>query len=106
MKFQVVKRKEEFFKVVETQRSELLRLGVESIGLFGSSVRGEERAESDLDVLVKFAPGRKSLDSFLEVVDLLESSFDCKVDVMTPESLSRHFGPQIMKEAEFVAIAS
>lgn len=32
------------------------RYGVSSLGIFGSYVRGEERDESDLDVLVEFVP--------------------------------------------------
>ena len=99
-------RKEEFHAFIESKRADLDQLGVESIGLFGSTVRGEERLDSDLDVLVKFQPGRKTLDSFLELSELLERQFGCEVDLMTPESLSRHFGPRILSETEYVAIAS
>ncbi len=81
-------------------------MGIESIGLFGSAVREEEHSESDLDVLVNFKPGRKTLDSFLALSELLEDHFNCEVDLMTPESLSRHFGPRILAETEYVAIAS
>jgi hypothetical protein len=101
-----VKRKEQFIRIIQTNREKLVGLGVESIGLFGSTVRGEDRADSDLDVLVTFASGKKTLDSFLGVSDLLEQAFDCPVDLMTPESLSRHFGPRILKETEHVALAS
>lgn len=79
---------------------------MESIGLFGSTVRGEDHSDSDLDVLVKFQPGRKTLDSFLELSEILGTQFGCEVDLMTPESLSRHFGPRILAEAEYVEIAS
>lgn len=79
---------------------------MESIGLFGSVVRGEDRLDSDLDVLVKFQPGQKTLDGFVELSDLLENHLNCEVDLMTPESLSRHFGPRILAETEYVAIAS
>lgn len=99
-------RKEEFRAFVESRRTELDRLGVESIGLFGSTVRGDDRPESDLDVLVKFRPGQKTLDGFMELSELLEKQFECEVDLMTPESLSRHFGPRILAETEYVAIAS
>jgi predicted nucleotidyltransferase len=99
-------RKEKFFAFIESKRAELDRLGLESIGLFGSTVRGEERPESDLDVLVKFQSGRKTLDNFLQISEILEDFFGCEVDLMTPESLSRHFGPRILSEAEYVEIAS
>jgi predicted nucleotidyltransferase len=99
-------RKEEFNAFIQSRRTELERLGVDSIGLFGSTVRGEDCLESDLDVLVKFQTGQKTLDSFLELSELLEKHFGCEVDLMTPESLSRHFGPRILAETEYVAIAS
>ena len=99
-------RKDEFYAFIESKRADLDRLGVESIGLFGSAVRGEERLDSDLDVLVNFRPGRKTLDSFLDLSEILEKHFGCEVDLMTPESLSRHFGPRILSETEYVAIAS
>ena len=99
-------RKDEFHAFIESKQADLDRLGVESVGLFGSAVRGEERLDSDLDVLVNFRPGRKTLDSFLDLSEILEKHFGCEVDLMTPESLSRHFGPRILSETEYVAIAS
>jgi len=99
-------RKEDFFAFIESNRADLDRLGVESIGLFGSTVRTEECPDSDLDVLVKFQPGLKTLDSFLKLSEILEDHFRCEIDLMTPESLSRHFGPRILSETEYVEIAS
>jgi hypothetical protein len=99
-------RKDDFHAFIESKRADLDRLGVESIGLFGSTVRGEDRPGSDLDVLVIFQTGRKTLDHFLELSEILEEHFECEVDLMTPESLSRHFGPRILAETEYVAIAS
>lgn len=99
-------RKDEFHAFIESKRADLDRLGVDSFGLFGSTVRKEDRPESDLDVLVKFQSGQKTLDGFLELSELLENHFGCEVDLMTPESLSRHFGPRILAETEYVAIAS
>ena len=37
------------------------RFGVKKIGVFGSSVGGEEKEESDVDVLVEFGEGKKTL---------------------------------------------
>jgi predicted nucleotidyltransferase len=47
--------------VVVTRLEEVLpllreRFGVTKIGIFGSAARGEEQPESDVDVLVEFAP--------------------------------------------------
>jgi predicted nucleotidyltransferase len=103
---QMMNRRDQFHAFVESRMEHLDEMGIESIGLFGSAVRDQDRPDSDLDVLVNFKPGRKTLDTFLELSELLEDHFKCEVDLMTPESLSRHFGPRIIAETEYVAIAS
>jgi len=37
------------------------RFGIRNIGIFGSFVRGEERPESDVDILVTFRRGQKNI---------------------------------------------
>jgi hypothetical protein len=49
-------------RVIETLRaheSDLRRLGVRHAAVFGSVARGQERADSDIDVLVDLDPERK-----------------------------------------------
>ena len=41
------------------------RFGVSKIGIFGSFVRGEERPDSDDDVLVTFRNGEKTFDYYM-----------------------------------------
>jgi predicted nucleotidyltransferase len=78
-------------------------LGVRRLGLFGSFVRGEQHADSDIDVLVEFEQGQKSFDHFMDLCFFLEELFKRKVEVLTRESLSPHIGPHILKELEYVA---
>jgi predicted nucleotidyltransferase len=59
------------------------RLGVAKIGIFGSAARGEERADSDVDVLVEFAPGQTTFRNFMELAFYLEDLFGRKVDLLT-----------------------
>ena len=56
-------------------RSLLAALGVHRFGLFGSFVKNEQTAESDLDLLIEFKPGRKSFDNFMDLSFLLEEMF-------------------------------
>ncbi len=37
---------------LETEKSRLARMGIRQIGIFGSVVRGEDRPDSDLDILI------------------------------------------------------
>jgi uncharacterized protein len=77
------------------------RFGVSAVGLFGSWVRGEQRAESDIDVLVDF-DRKVNLFEILELQWYLESAFGCKVDVAPRDSLREYIGRHILKEVQYV----
>jgi len=87
---------------IEESRAVLNRLGVKSIGLFGSFQRNEVKDDSDVDLLVEFHSGKKSFDNFMDLAFYLEDLFGRKVEFVTPQSLSKHIGPHIFKEAELV----
>lgn len=76
------------------------------MSLFGSFVRDEADADSDVDLLVKFAPGDKTFDRFMALAFLLEDALGRTVELVTPESLSPHIGNHILSEAENVPFAA
>ncbi len=84
---------------------ELRQLGVQRLGLFGSFLRGDSHEGSDVDLLVEFVSGRKSFDSFMNVCFRLEDTLQRHVELVTMESLSKHIGPHILEEAEYVTLA-
>jgi predicted nucleotidyltransferase len=98
--------KDDILNCLLQQRTQLAALGVASIGLFGSFVRGEQTTSSDIDILVEFAPDLHTFDNFMELSFLLEDLLGRKVDMVTPEALSPYIGPYILKEVERVAIAA
>ena len=89
--------------LIETHQSEIRAFGVRRLGLFGSFVRGEQRQESDVDLLVEFDRGRKTFDAFMRLAFYLENLFGRRVELVTPESLSPYIGPHILGEVEYVA---
>lgn len=91
---------------LETHQSELERFGVRRIGLFGSCLRGEQRADSDVDVLVEFDEDNRKLRNLVELSDYLETNFGRRVEVVTPESLSPYIGPHILREVQYAEIAA
>ena len=101
-----VKTKQDILNVLQENRSRLRALGVRRIGVFGSFVRGEQRSDSDIDLLVEFEPQRKTFDAFMEISFLLEESLQHKVELITIESLSPYLGPHILKEVEYAALAA
>lgn len=84
----------------------LRSLGVARLALFGSFLRGSQHAESDVDLLIEFSPGRKSYQSFSAVYDLLEEELGRRVELVTIESLSQFIGPKILREAKDVFVAA
>lgn len=98
--------KDDIINRIMGERERLLHFGVVNIGLFGSFVRGDQNSFSDVDILVEFSPDKHTFDNFMEVSFLLEDLLGRKVEVVTPEGLSPHIGPHILKEVERVSIAA
>lgn len=101
-----IKTKQDILEILHKNRVNLKELGVSSIGLFGSFVRGEQHHNSDIDLLVEFAVGKKTFDSFMRLVFFLEEILQRRVEVVTVESLSPYLGPHILKEVEYAALAA
>lgn len=87
-------------------QTEILGLGVRRLALFGSVQRDAAQPDSDVDLLVEFAPGAKSYDRFVSLAELLERILNRPVDLVTRESLSPFLGPHILAEAEDVLRAA
>ena len=75
------------------------RYGVESLGLFGSYLRGEADADSDLDLLVRFhqTPG---LIRFVELENHLSDLLGLRVDLVMAEALKPNIGRRVLAEVE------
>src|SRR6266705_3396310 len=77
------------------------------------SPRGWDRAEeyhTDVrngkiqqpSMLVEFEPGAKTFDAFMQLAFFLEALFGRRVELVTPESLSPHIGPHILRELTYI----
>jgi uncharacterized protein len=84
------------------RREEILRYaaehGARNIRVFGSMVRGEADAISDVDLLVEMEPGR----SLLDLVGLwqdLEDLLGTQIDVLSDGGVSPHLRERIYAEA-------
>jgi predicted nucleotidyltransferase len=66
---------------------ELKRLGVDHLYLFGSTVRGEARAGSDVDLFFDDPEGSLGLFQLMDVKDAAARILGCKTDIMTRRSL-------------------
>ncbi len=82
------------------------RFGVWELSLFGSAVRGELRADSDIDVMVEFEPGiRMGLLKFQSLIDELDLLIGRKVDLVTKRGLKPWVRTQVLKDARVIYAA-
>ena len=73
---------------------------IRKLALFGSVLRDDFGPESDVDVLVDFEPGQ--VPSLFRIVDMemeLTEIVGRKVDLRTPEDLSRYFRERVIETA-------
>lgn len=97
--------KQQILALINANQPAVKSLGVARLGLFGSFVRREQDAQSDVDVLVEFEVGQKSFDNFMALNFLLEELFNRPVELVTPESLSPYMKSSIVNEAEYVSVS-
>ncbi len=74
------------------------RYGLESVALFGSYVRNEQRPDSDLDVLVTLSRGL-SLFELIDAEDDLKELLGVPVDVALRDDLQPRLARYILREA-------
>ncbi|HYE60770.1 MAG TPA: nucleotidyltransferase family protein [Phycisphaerales bacterium] len=76
------------------------RHGIARLALFGSILREDFSPASDIDVLVEFLPGRTpGLFAFAGMQMELTAMLGRRVDLRTPEDLSRYFRNDVMRHA-------
>jgi len=74
------------------------RYGLESVALFGSYVRNEQRPDSDLDVLVTFSRGL-GLFELMGLSDDLADALGVPVDIARRDKLQPRIARYILREA-------
>lgn len=71
--------------------------GAKKIAIFGSYVRGDEKLESDIDIIVEFSE-RKSLLDIVGIEQELSEALGIKVDLLTEKFISPYLVDRIKKE--------
>lgn len=75
--------------------------GIRQLSIFGSTVKGTARPDSDLDLLVEFEPDRvPGLLGMAKIEEELSALMGGKtIDLRTPGDLSRYFRDDILRTA-------
>jgi len=79
----------------------LEQCGVEYAGIFGSVARGEDRADSDVDILVKFS-GPPTFAAYLRLDDSLRERLGRDVDLVTEGAVNKFLRPYIERDLKIV----
>ena len=74
--------------------------GVRHAALFGSCARGEERPDSDVDIMVEIDPAaRIGVYEYVAIKDYIAGLFDTRVDVVRHDRLKSYVGPAAAEDA-------
>ena len=95
--------RENILSILKTHKIVFTKYGVTNIGLFGSYLRNEQSAKSDIDLLIDFEPEKENFDNFMAVYDLFENLFkNERIEIITKNGLSKYIGPKILKDVMYV----
>jgi predicted nucleotidyltransferase len=73
---------------------------IRKLSLFGSAIRGEPGPDSDIDLLVEFEQGHTpGLFSIIRMEIELTETLGRKVDLRTPDDLSKYFRNEVIRNA-------
>ena len=76
---------------------------VETIGVFGSYSRKEQKRNSDIDILVTFAePNDIDLIDFIEIKQFLSRRLKLKVDLVKKNALNPIIREKILEETTYI----
>ena len=91
--------RDEAIETLKRHEPELRRLGVEHLYLFGSTVRGDARADSDVDLFFDYRPGELGLFGLMDIKERASIILGRRADITTRDSLHRLLRPQIEDSA-------
>jgi predicted nucleotidyltransferase len=91
-----------YARIIRSHKSELTsKYKVKEIGIFGSYVRGEQKANSDLDILVDFYE-IPDLYAFVGLADYLEDKLKKNVDLVRKAAIRNELRDQILGEVVYL----
>jgi predicted nucleotidyltransferase len=75
------------------------RYGARHVRVFGSVARGEERPDSDVDLLVELDHGYDLFAQRLPLTERLSELLGRRVDLVPEHELNRHLREHVLQEA-------
>lgn len=72
------------------------------MGIFGSFIRGEETASSDIDILIEFERGHKDFFNYMRLKHYLEELLERNVDLVIKNAVKPRLREKILSEVKYV----
>jgi predicted nucleotidyltransferase len=92
--------RDEIIEKLRQSEADLRARGVAHAALFGSAARGEQRSDSDIDIMVEIAPdARIGVFQYVGIVQFIEALFPMRVDVANREGLKPFVRPSAERDA-------
>ena len=83
------------------RKNHIVRLSV-----FGSALGDNFSSDSDIDILVQFEPGHVPGFAFFQMEKELSQLLGRRVELSTPNFLSRYFRDEVLRQAEVQYVAN
>ena len=90
--------KKETIVLVDRIKEVLATEPVKKAWLFGSYSRGEDRKDSDIDILVQMAPNNLTILGFLKIQTRLEQATSKQVDFIEEDCLEEFVRPSVEQD--------
>jgi uncharacterized protein len=92
----------DILQLLRDNERDLRSRGVAHAALFGSRARGEDRPDSDIDILVEIAAeARMDVFGYVGIVQFIEDLFPLPVDVANRAALKPVVRPHAEREAVY-----
>jgi hypothetical protein len=91
---------QEILAKLRANESVLRARGVSHAALFGSRARGDNRPDSDIDIMIEFDPeAHVTVFNYAGLKDYIAGLFDGPVDVVSRDGLKPYVRPAVITDA-------